>query len=104
MSEWLRCIACGREYDIVESRVACDCGGLLAVGRSPLTVGREVFDARRVSRRPIDASGVTSQNVCTETSLGCVANHHHEPPAAQTNIAAAFVMAHTRRRNDVTGF
>jgi threonine synthase len=55
MSEWLRCIACGREY---ENAVACDCGGLLEVRRSSLVVGRDVFDARRASRRPIDQSGV----------------------------------------------
>ncbi|MEK6376084.1 MAG: threonine synthase [Acidobacteriota bacterium] len=58
MSEWLSCIACEREYDALENRVACDCGGLLAVSRPPLTVNRDVFDARRVSRRPIDQSGV----------------------------------------------
>jgi threonine synthase len=58
MSEWLACIACARQYDVLENRVACDCGGLLAVGRSPLAVGRDVFDARRASRRPIDQSGV----------------------------------------------
>jgi threonine synthase len=58
MSEWLSCIACGREYDVLENRVACECGGLLAVGRSPLTVDRSLFDERRVSRRPVDQSGV----------------------------------------------
>ena len=55
MSEWLRCIACGREY---ENAVTCECGGLLEVRRSSLVVGREVFDARRASRRAIDQSGV----------------------------------------------
>jgi threonine synthase len=55
MSEWLRCIACGREY---ENAVTCECGGLLEVRRSSLVVGREVFDARRTSRRAIDQSGV----------------------------------------------
>src|SRR5712691_6294583 len=58
----------------------------------------------RATGRPLDSSGVTSQNVCTETSLGCVANHHHEPPAAQTSSAAAVVTAQTRRRNEVTEF
>jgi threonine synthase len=58
MSEWLRCIACGREYGVLDNRTTCDCGGLLAVGRSPLAVDRSLFDARRASRRPIDASGV----------------------------------------------
>ena len=58
MSEWLACLACGRRYDVLENRIACDCGGLLAVGRSPLTVGRSLFDERRASRRPIDQSGV----------------------------------------------
>ena len=51
----LRCITCGREY---ENAIVCECGGLLEVRRSPLTVGRSTFDARRASRRTIDQSGV----------------------------------------------
>ncbi len=52
----LRCITCGREYENV---VVCECGGLLeVVGRWPLAVGRDTFDARRSSRRAIDQSGV----------------------------------------------
>jgi threonine synthase len=51
----LRCIACGREY---ENAIVCQCGGLLEVRRSSFVVGRDVFDARRASRRTIDQSGV----------------------------------------------
>src|SRR5712691_8871210 len=61
-------------------------------------------DTLLATGRPIDASGVTSQSVCIETSLDCAANHHHELPAAQTNSAAAVVMAHTRRRCADTRF
>jgi len=58
MSEWLRCIACAREYDALEVRTTCECGGLLAVARSALSVGPALFDQRRASRHPIDQSGV----------------------------------------------
>jgi threonine synthase len=52
----LRCMACGREY---ENAITCECGGLLeVVRRTPIAVGRDVFDARRASRLPIDQSGV----------------------------------------------
>ena len=58
MSEWLQCVSCSRKYEIGDVRYTCDCGGLLAVGRTPLAVGRDVFDQRRSSRRTIDQSGV----------------------------------------------
>jgi threonine synthase len=58
MSEWLACIRCGKQFDANAVRYTCDCGGLLAVGRSPIAIRREVFDQRRTSRRPIDQSGV----------------------------------------------
>jgi threonine synthase len=58
MSEWLACVTCSRQFEISEIRYTCECGGLLAVGRSPLAVGPDVFDQRRASRRPIDQSGV----------------------------------------------
>ena len=58
MSEWLACVACGREYDATEVRYTCDCEGLLEVRRPRFSVRREVFDGRRNSRAPIDQSGV----------------------------------------------
>jgi threonine synthase len=53
----LHCIRCDRTYAADEIRYTCDCGGLLEIRRS-FTVGRDVFDARRTSRKPIDQSGV----------------------------------------------
>jgi threonine synthase len=53
----LHCIRCDRTYPADEIRYTCDCGGLLEL-RRPITVGRDVFDARRTSRNPIDQSGV----------------------------------------------
>src|SRR2546428_8789822 len=58
MSEWLQCVSCARKYAISDVRYTCECGGLLAVGRSLLAVRRDVFDQRRVGRRAIDQSGV----------------------------------------------
>ncbi len=58
MSEWLACIRCGKQFDVTTIRYTCECGGLLAVARSPIAVGREVFDQRRTSRSLIDQSGV----------------------------------------------
>jgi threonine synthase len=58
MSIWLQCVACSREYGADEVRYTCDCGGLLNVRRSKLTVARDVFDRRRNSRAAIDQSGV----------------------------------------------
>jgi threonine synthase len=54
----LECIACGKTFPIDEIRYTCDCGGLLNVERDAITVSRDVFDARRASRKPIDQSGV----------------------------------------------
>jgi threonine synthase len=58
MSQWLQCVGCGHRYDINAVRYTCDCGNLLSVERDAVTVDRSVFDARRVSRNPIDQSGV----------------------------------------------
>lgn len=58
MSEWLACVTCSHRYDIADIRYTCDCGGLLSVGRSPLSVPRERFDERRNNRQAIDQSGV----------------------------------------------
>ncbi len=58
MSEWLACIRCDKRFDVADVRYTCDCGGLLAVGRSGPAVGRSVFDERRSRRRAIDQSGV----------------------------------------------
>jgi threonine synthase len=58
MSEWLACIECDREYAATEVRYTCDCSSLLSVERDAMTVGRDVFDARRASRASIDQSGV----------------------------------------------
>jgi len=57
MSEWLQCIGCERRYDVMEIRYTCDCGDLLNVERDSFP-DREVFEARRTSRRTIDQSGV----------------------------------------------
>jgi threonine synthase len=57
MSEWLQCIACGRQFDALEIRYTCDCGDLLNVERDKFPA-REIFEARRTSRRTIDQSGV----------------------------------------------
>lgn len=58
MSEWLRCLACSREYDTTAVRYTCDCGSLLSVERDTASIDRSLFDARRGARDPIDASGV----------------------------------------------
>ena len=58
MSERLACVTCGREFDALEVRYTCDCGGLLEVRREPLAIGRDVFDQRRASRSILDQSGV----------------------------------------------
>jgi threonine synthase len=57
MSERLQCVTCGREYDIMEVRYTCDCGGLLSVERTGL-LDRDAFDDRRTSHSDIDRSGV----------------------------------------------
>jgi threonine synthase len=57
MSEWLQCIACGRKFDALEIRYTCDCGDLLNVERDSFP-DRDLFEARRTSRRTIDQSGV----------------------------------------------
>ncbi|HXH93823.1 MAG TPA: hypothetical protein VNN25_19745, partial [Thermoanaerobaculia bacterium] len=57
MSEWLQCIGCERRYDVMEIRYTCDCGDLLNVERDSFP-DRDLFEARRTSRRTIDQSGV----------------------------------------------
>jgi len=54
----LQCIGCGKTYPLDEIRYTCDCGNLLSVERDAITVSRDVFDARRAGRSPIDQSGV----------------------------------------------
>jgi len=54
----LECIGCGNIFPLAEIRYTCDCGNLLSVERDAIAVGRDVFDARRASRKPIDQSGV----------------------------------------------
>ena len=54
----LECIGCGKIFPLDEVRYTCDCGNLLSVERDAIAVGRDVFDARRTSRKPIDQSGV----------------------------------------------
>jgi threonine synthase len=58
MTERLQCIGCGRRYPLSEIRYTCHCGDLLGVERDAISVGRDVFDARRASRRPAEQSGV----------------------------------------------
>jgi len=58
MNARLQCIACEKKYPLDEVRYTCDCGNLLSVERDAIGVGRDVFDERRASRRPIDQSGV----------------------------------------------
>ena len=58
MSEWLRCIRCGKEFDAGAIRYTCDCEGLLSVERDAPSVGPSVFDSRRDRATGIDRSGV----------------------------------------------
>jgi threonine synthase len=58
MKTVLRCVTCKREFDLASIRYTCECGGLLEVKRPPISVGKDVFDARRSSRATIDQSGV----------------------------------------------
>jgi threonine synthase len=56
--EWLQCGSCGERYRAMDARTTCDCGGLLAVERTPPQLERAVVDGRRLSRAPADQSGV----------------------------------------------
>ena len=58
MNARLQCIACQKAFPLDEIRYTCDCGNLLSVERDAIGVGRDVFDARRAGRKPIDQSGV----------------------------------------------
>jgi threonine synthase len=55
--ERLQCVTCSRQYDIMEVRYTCDCGGLLSIERTGV-IDRDAFDDRRTSRADIDRSGV----------------------------------------------
>jgi threonine synthase len=55
--DWLQCIACSRQYDVLEIRYTCDCGNLLSVERKTL-LDRNAFDDRKSSRSAADLSGV----------------------------------------------
>ena len=57
-SEWLQCLACGARHGVAEPRVACDCGGLLSVERTPPGLTPARVDERRLSRAAVDVSGV----------------------------------------------
>jgi threonine synthase len=57
MIEWLECIACHRQYDVLEIRYTCDCGNLLSVERRTL-LDRNCFDDRATSHAAADLSGV----------------------------------------------
>lgn len=60
--EWLECASCHQHFDALDTRIDCDCGGLLSVERPDgwwKASGPRVFDARRAeARSPIDQSGV----------------------------------------------
>ena len=56
--EWLECLRCDRRYGALDARTSCECGGLLAVERAPRPLDLSTVEARRLSRRPADASGV----------------------------------------------
>jgi threonine synthase len=55
--ERLQCVTCSRQYDIMDVRYTCDCGGLLSIERTGV-IDRDAFDDRRTSRADIDRSGV----------------------------------------------
>ncbi len=50
----LKCMECGAEYSLEETRFRCDCGGLLDVSHDlgALKVSRELFDGRMCPRGP----------------------------------------------------
>ncbi len=60
MKQYLKCIRCGREYPLHDTRFKCDCGGLLEVRYSgfPDRSILDVWDRRPGSKDPIDQSGV----------------------------------------------
>ena len=56
--EWLQCLACARQFDVLGVRYTCDdCGHLLSVERKAIA-DRDAFDDRLTSRAAIDRSGV----------------------------------------------
>ncbi|HEV2719619.1 MAG TPA: threonine synthase [Thermoanaerobaculia bacterium] len=72
----LQCIACAKQFPLDEIRYTCDCGNLLSVERDTIGVGRDVFDARRASRNPIDQSGVWRfREAVLDASAGDVVTH-----------------------------
>ena len=55
----LRCVDCSAEYQPLEIRYRCDCGGTLDVAHtSPQPISLETLARRRASNRPADRSGV----------------------------------------------
>ncbi|MGB9769965.1 MULTISPECIES: threonine synthase [Caldisericum] len=60
MERELRCIRCGKTYDVFSSKTRCECGGLLEVSlKEPLHPSfKETFLKRRMSLKPYDQSGV----------------------------------------------
>ncbi|MGB9694617.1 MAG: threonine synthase [Caldisericaceae bacterium] len=60
MDRVLKCVRCGKEYDLFSSRYRCDCGGLLEVEiKDPISPSlKEVFQSRKLSNNPADFSNV----------------------------------------------
>ena len=56
----LRCVDCGTQYSGMELRYRCECGGILDVAHdlSIPVPGFAQIDERRMSRNPLDKSGV----------------------------------------------
>ena len=65
--EWLQCIACAQQYDALEVRYDCDCGGLLSVERRRRSLDRDAFDDRCTlarADRPRAACGASARRCC----------------------------------------
>ena len=62
MNHRLQCMACAAQYPSDQPRYVCDCGGLLDVAHDLAAlrdrVSQDLFDSRRGSWTPSDASGV----------------------------------------------
>ncbi len=83
----LRCVACDATYDGLAVRYRCDCGGTLDVRhdlerlRGTLTL--DTFDQRKLSRDPIDKSGVWRFR---ELILPLAPEHVATKPEGNTNL------------------
>ncbi len=62
MNAWLKCVRCGKEYDLSQVRYNCECGGVLDLVRDLSKIdGRKLkrdWEARWGARRGVYASGV----------------------------------------------